>query len=160
MATATPTAGPWHTQIRSGGEAVAWVIDEFMSEASGIPIQDYDARLITFDTLEQFLGMIDTTRSPDTPVWIVGIVTDGPSPMALPPETEATPLPQQDVTGAYFALTANDGLLVTSGPLFDANSTRGPKYSDLLALDNEPLIIVTPSPYPTYGPPPGHTPDN
>jgi hypothetical protein len=157
-ATATPTQGPWHTQIESEGDAILWVLTEWWPE---INAEDYAGRLVSVATMETFLGMTDEARTADTPVWIVGVLNDDPLPQNVlrGPGITATGSALNTAAGVYYVFTANDGLMITSGFLYDETAASGLKYSALLVLNKEEIDIVTPSPAPTYSAPPNPTPD-
>lgn len=124
-------------------------------------VDDGAARLITMATLDEFLVNQRFSESADTPVWLVGYESFArDSLMPVLAESVATPRPAPPgVIGAYFAVTANDGELLVAGPLFSDPSDGSPTLSALRALVSEQLLIVTPSPGPTFGPVPNVTRD-
>lgn len=134
---------------------------EYYSPPYGATISGRAARLITKGTLDEFLNTGDDSRSSDTPVWLVGMVTEGTIPLRpVPREFLVQPYPEPaGVVGAYYAITANDGDVFAIGPLFADSSDGSPTFSALLALTDEELVVVTPSPYPTSGPDPNLTRD-
>lgn len=80
--------------------------------------------------------------------------------MPVLPEPLATPKPAPPgVNGACFVTTANDGERLVAGLLFSDSSYGSPALSAIRALASEQLVIVTPSPEPTFGPDPNVTRD-
>jgi hypothetical protein len=131
------------TGIASAGDAILLSLTQRWPD--GVNADSYDARLISVRTLETFLNQTDAARTDDTPVWIVGITTEDSLSVGdiAPPPGLPGAAPPWSVAGAYYAWTANDGLLISSGPLFAESSPpeARPKFSEIQALRIETLPL-------------------
>lgn len=130
-------------------DAISTAVGQFMETAAITPTQTI-ARLVSFQNYATWSGVETTAADPTKPVWIIGVLAPGlmESDTALMFFNDRT---DQPVEGAYYAYSAQSGLIVEAGSLHSQSLTS---ELSLTQVVSETIPITPLTEIPTLEPAP------
>lgn len=115
-----------------------------------------DVKLVDYQTLDSIRGTSSPFTSPNSPVWVVGLIATNltsenimnrlAAPSMAEPGATISPYSSVPIPGVLYSWDANDGGLVGLQPLNNSSTKRSPQLSDITKMRSMNFTITTPTP--------------